>query len=460
MKMKRFALLGKDLQYTQARRVHAELGDYEYVLIEIENEEEMSVYFEDDRFDGFNITHPYRSAVIKYLDELSEDAERTQAVNVVKRLPDGRLKGFNTDMMGFRDLIGDSAEGKRCLILGTGGAARSVAAVFEDTGASDIVMVSRDPEAAAKKPGIKHRITGYDRLYPYFDHEIIVNCTPVGRYPDIDESPFTGHRVSVRLFSGLELAIDMIENPYRTKFLQDAKRLTHCDTRSVMDMLIIQALASRNLWFDMDRDREEEELLLRNIKRRLLESQLNVVAVGLPGSGKTTIFRRYAYELGKRFIDTDEETEKRLKGKADGSFPSTGIEEELFHVMEHEVIREVATERGVVIATGGSTLLNPLNRDMLRANGIIIYVKRPLDMLKIKGIPRGFNTDLTKVFSDRDRIFRRTADIVLMNSRIFGEIKEKTGEGNSYNYELKGFVYFIARKVQKYLNELAADIWT
>ena len=137
-----------------------------------------------------------------------------------------------------------------------------------------------------------------------------------------------------------------------------------------------------------------------------------------------------------------------------------GIGEEYFRAMEHQAVREAAVTRGSVIATGGGTLLNPLNRDYLKANGIVIYVKRPLDMLNIKGKPLSVNLDLTKLFNDRDRIYRRTSDMVLINSRIFGEIKARTGEGNSYNYELKGFVYSIARKVQKYLNELAADIWT
>ena len=458
--MKRFALIGENVEHTQAKRVHAELGDHEYVLIKIDKPEDMRIYFEDDRIDGFNIMHPFRTAVIDYLDELSEEAERTQSVNVVKRLPGGRLRGYNTDMAGFRYLVRDSVEGKRCLLLGTGGAARSAAAVLEDMGASDIVMVSRDPEAAAKKPGIRHDITGYDRLSPYYSYEVIVNCTPVGKYPDLGDSPLADRKVSVRLFTNLELAIDLVYNPYRTKFLQDARRITHCNTKSGMDMMIIQAIASLNVWYERETDPEDEELVLKNVKRKLLESQLNVVAVGLPGSGKTTIFRRYAYELGQKFVDTDEETEKLMGRPVEEVLSESGIGEDYFRAMEHQAVRNAAVSRGTVIATGGGTLLNPLNRDFLKATGIVIYVKRPLDLLNIKGKPLNWSIDLTKLFNDRDRIYRRTADMVLLNSRIFGDLKAKTGEGNSYNYELKGFVYFIARRVQKYLNELAADIWT
>ncbi|MBR0380514.1 MAG: hypothetical protein IJH62_08185 [Mogibacterium sp.] len=458
--MKRFALLGENIKHTQIKRVHAELGDHEYVLIEIEKPEEMKTYFDDGRFDGFNIMHPYRNAVIAYLDELSEEAERTQSVNVVKKMPGGKLKGYNTDMTGFRYLVMDSVEGKKCLVLGTGSAARSAAAVLDDMGAADVVMVSRDPEKTADKPGVVHPVVSYNRLAPFYQYEVIVNCTSAGGYPDLGESPFAEQKVSVRLFSGLELAIDLIYDPYRTKFLQDAKRLTRCNTKSGMDMLIVQAIASLDVWLDRETGPEEYELMLRKIKRRLLESQLNVVAVGFPGSGKTTIFRRYAYELGKKFIDIDEETEKLMGRPIAEVLSDYGIGEEYFRAMEHQAVREAAVTRGSVIATGGGTLLNPLNRDYLKANGIVIYVKRPLDMLNIKGKPLSVNLDLTKLFNDRDRIYRRTSDLVLLNSRIFGEIKARTGEGNSYNYELKGFVYSIARKVQKYLNELAADIWT
>jgi shikimate dehydrogenase len=225
-------------------------------------------------------------------------------------------------------------------------------------------------------------------------------------------------------------------------------------------MVIIQALASRNILLGLENDPEEEERVIKQVKRRILESQLNVVAVGLPGSGKTTIMRRYAYELGLKFIDIDEETEKLMGQKISDVLSGSGIGEEYFRAMEHEAVRNIAGMRGSVIATGGGTLLNPINRDLLKANGIVVYVKRPLDMLDIKGRPMSLNIGLNELFGERDRIYRRASDMTLINSRVFGEMRAKTGVGNSYNYELKGYVYFIARRVQKYLNELAANKWT
>lgn len=459
--MDRFGIIGKDVDPSRVRRIHAAMGDYEYILLDCDSEEDIPRLLSDKRMDGFTVAHPYRTAVIRYLDELSEDAERTQCVNTVRILPDGRLKGYNTMTDGFRYMAGDSIEGRKCLVLGTGGAARSVAAVLEDMGASAVVMVSRDPEAAAEKPGNSgHRITGYEKLHQFYDAQVIVNCTSVGACPDVSMSALGEARTSMRMFCDLELAIDLINDPYRTKFLQDARRLTRCNTKSGLDMLIIQALISRNLWMDIERDPEEEERMLRQIKRKILESQLNVVAVGLPGSGKTTIFRRYAYELGLRFIDTDEETEKIMGQSISEVLSTSGLGEEYFRASEHQAVLDTARVKGSVIATGGGTLLNPVNRDILKANGIVIYVKRPLDLLNIKGKPLGLNINMTQLFNDRDRIYRRVSDITLINSRIFGDMKARTGEGNSYNYELKGFVYFIARKVQKHLNELAANKWT
>ena len=184
-----------------------------------------------------------------------------------------------------------------------------------------------------------------------------------------------------------------------------------------------------------------------------------MVAIGLPGSGKTTIMRRYAYELGMDFVDTDEETEKKMGMKISEALSESTMGEEYFAAMEQECVREIGHKRRRVIATGGGTAMNPINRDVLRANGIVVYVKRPLDMLDVKGRTLSMSA-LKEVFNSRDRVYKRTADMVIVNSRVFGGIRALTGEGNTYNFELKGFVYFIARKVEKYLNALADDEWT
>jgi shikimate kinase len=225
-------------------------------------------------------------------------------------------------------------------------------------------------------------------------------------------------------------------------------------------MVIYRAIASRNIWLGKPDDTDEDRRFIIPIKRRILQDQLNVIAIGMPGSGKTTIMRRYAYELGLRFIDTDEETEKLMGGTIPDVLADNGLGEDYFKAVEHQAVREACMNRGAVIATGGSTALNPLNRDIMRANGIVVYVRRPLELLDRRGRDISINAGLTDLFHIRDRVYRRTSDLSILNSRVFGERRAKTGEGNTYNYELKGFVYYIARKIERYLNEIADNKWT
>ena len=488
--MQKYALIGRDHGHSQFRRIHNEIADYEYDELDVQEEGSLEEILRDTRYSGFNISGPYKYEVLKYLDEISYDARRAGAADVVRRLPDGKLAGYNTDMYGFRYLVEDSVKDKKCIILGTGGTATAAARALRELGSREVVLVSRDPESAAEKivpfireddqttlenrtgsdaetadtAGVRlgdiYEVTVYNRLFMHYDAEVIVNCTPVGRSPDIEHSPLTDHRLTVRLFSRLELALDMIYDPYRTKFLQDARRLTGCHTKSGLEMLIFRSIASRNIWLGKPDDMDEDRRFIIPIKRRILKDQLNVIAVGMPGSGKTTIMRRYAYELGLRFIDTDEETEKLMGGTIPEVLSENGLGEDYFKAMEHIAVREACSNRGAVIATGGSTALNPINRDLMRANGIVVYVRRPLELLDRRGRDVSINAGLTELFNVRDRVYRKASDLSILNSRIFGERREKTGEGNTYNYELKGFVYYIARKIERYLNEIADNKWT
>ena len=469
--MSRYALIGGTHGYNQFRRVHEQIADYEYVELDVNDSVELERALNDTRYSGYNIANPFKVEVIQYLDEISDDSKRAGAVDVVMRMPDGRLRGYNTEMAAFRYMVEGYVEDKKCIIFGSGGAATAAARTLKDLGASDIIIVSRDPEAAAAKliPDLSgdkvrlgdiYRVTGYAKLHPYYDAQVVINCTPAGKSPDVEHSPLTDPRLTMRMFSGLELAVDLIYDPYRTKFLQDARRLTGCHIKSGIEMLIFRAIASRNIWLGKPDETDQDKRFINPIKRRLLQEQLNVIAVGMPGSGKTTIMRRYAYELGLKFIDTDEETEKLMGEKIADVLVEPGLGEDYFKAMEHIAVKEACKSRGAVIATGGSTALNPLNRDLLRANGIVVYVRRPLEMLDKRGRQISINRGLTEFFNARDRIYRRTADMSILNSRIFGERRARTGEGNTYNYELKGFVYYIARKIERYLNEITDNKWT
>lgn len=456
--MAKYGLIGRTLGYSQSQTIHSLIGNYEYDHIEVPDEGTLADVLANTEYSGFSVTNPYKTAVIPYLDEMSDLARVVGSVNTIKRYPDGRLKGFNTDIAGCMYTVQGKVEDKKCVILGSGGAARSAAAALEGLGAGEIVLISRNPENVDKELCDRYTVCGYNRLHLHYDAAVLINATPVGTTPDFAHSPLTDQRLSVRLFSRLELAVDFIYNPYRTKFLQDARRLTKCHTKSGLDMLIVQAIAARDLWLDRAEDSLEINAKVSEIKRQVLEKQLNIIAIGMPGSGKTTIFRRFAYELGKDFIDTDEETEKILGSSAEEilSLGETGIE--LFRAAEHDAVREACKHTGAVIATGGGTILNPMSRDYLRSNGIVVYVRRPLELLAVKGRPVSINRGVSDLFIERDRIYRRVCDMTLRNSRIFGA--KNGGKSNSYNYELKGFVYYIARKMTKYLDNLADNHWT
>ena len=148
----------------------------------------------------------------------------------------------------------------------------------------------------------------------------------------------------MRMFTELELAVDLIYDPYRTKFLQDARRLTGCHTKSGIEMLIFRAIAARNIWQNKPEEMDADRRFITPIKRRLLAEQLNVIAVGMPGSGKTTIMRRYAYELGLKFIDTDEETEKLMGEKIADVLAEPGLGEDYFKAMEHIAVKEACKQ--------------------------------------------------------------------------------------------------------------------
>lgn len=458
--MAKYGLIGKSLIHSQSKNLHELIEKYQYDLIEVCNEEELREVLKDTSYDGFNVTIPYKETVIKYLDEISVISKDINAVNVIKRTPEGKLYGYNTDIDGFMHLVGDRAKGRKCFVMGTGGAARAAALGLEMLGAESVKLVSRNPESAKSKLGKEFPIITYTDFKHCYDAQVIVNATPVGTIPNNDQTPMQNAMESVRVFENLEFAIDLIYNPYRTKFLQDCRRINGCKTISGLEMLLFQAIEARNLWMGEASDRLEKKFEEGTIKKRILKNQLNIVSIGMPGSGKTTIFRRYARELGMPFIDIDEETEKLMGDTIENVLKDKSRGEEYFREMEHQAIKNACKGTGSVIATGGGSILNPLNRDLIRSNGIVIYMRRPLDKLAVKNRPISQEVGVEELYKERDRIYRRTADFTITNSHTFGAKKAETGEGDSYIYEMKKFVYTINKRVEVHYREIASNKWT
>ena len=457
--MSKYGLIGKNISYSQSPFLHKIIGDYEYELIDVQNEEELKEVLADTSYDGFNVTIPYKEAIIPFLDELSAKARPVQAVNCIKRLPNGRLVGFNTDVHGFKESVGDRVNGRKCMIFGTGGAAKAAAVGLADAGAREIIFVSRTPEALSDSMPEDAQIISYDELDKHHDTQVIINATPIGGLDTIDKSVLSETGNSVRVFATLELAMDMIYNPYRTKFLQDARRLTGCKTASGLEMLIHQAIGSRNIWKSTNNIPLFEKVATSAIKRKMLARQLNIVAIGMPGSGKTTIFRRYAHELKLNFIDIDQMTEELMGDTIENVLGEGGKGEEYFRQMEHQAVLEASKNNRSVIATGGGSILNPINRDLLKSNGIVVYMKRPLSMLATKGRPISQETGVEELYNQRDNIYRRVADIAIPNNETFGTSYDKKGEKNSYGYDMKVFVFRVKAIIEKYIFDIAGNKW-
>lgn len=458
--MAKYGLIGHGLEHSQSQYLHSLIGDYEYDLIDIAEEKELEKVLSNTDYDGFNVTSPYKEVIMKYLDEISDPAKDANAVNVIKRMPDGKLHGFNTDIDGFCYLALGRIQDRKCLVFGTGGAARASAVALEKLGAKSIVLVSRNPEEAKNNLGKKFPIISYSDVINYYDAQVIVNATPMGMLPNIGTSPMVNAMRSIRLFDSLELAIDLIYNPYRTKFLQDARRITGCKTISGLVMLIVQAIESKNIWRGKDRRDNSEEISVESVKRDILTNQLNIVAVGMPGSGKTTILKRYAYEFGMDFIDTDKRTEELMGDTIENVLADENRGEEYFRKMEHEAIKEASKSTGTIIATGGGSILNPVNRDWLKCNGMVIYMRRPLELLATKGRPISEKVGVEELYKERDVIYKRMADITVTNDKVFGAKKAETGEGDSYYYEMKKFVYQLKKRIKRYIIEIACNKWT
>ena len=224
-------LLGEHLPHSYSPQIHGKLGDYSYALFE-KTPEELADFLRFGDFDGLNVTIPYKKAVIPYCHALSDTARRLGAVNTIVRRPDGTLVGHNTDYFGFQTMVresGLSVSGKKVLVLGSGGASNTAVAVMEDMLAVPVV-ISRTGE------------NNYENLHKHADAAVIVNCTPVGMYPNTEESP-----LNIDTFPLLEGVLDVVYNPARTKLLQDAEQRGIIAMNGLL-MLVAQAKESAE-WF-------------------------------------------------------------------------------------------------------------------------------------------------------------------------------------------------------------------
>lgn len=389
----KYGLIGEKLSHSFSKEIHEALADYTYEIREL-TPDEVAPFLAAREFEGINVTIPYKEKVIPHLDEISDAARMIGAVNTVKNVG-GRLIGDNTDFYGMREMIlraGIEIKGKKALILGTGGTSKTAKAVLTDLGASEIIVVSRKESDKT--------VTYETALAHHSDAEIIVNTTPLGMYPNTDARP-----IDLYSFPNLTGVIDAIYNPLRTNLILEAQKLGIPTVGGLM-MLILQAARASEIFLGEKLDNGKVEQVVKSI----FESKENIVLIGMPGCGKSTIGKILAEITGRSFIDTD-----TVIGELTGKHPAEIIREsgeDAFRDIETQAVREISKRSGTVIATGGGIVKRSENIPLLRQNGRIIYLNCPTDELPITP-DRPLSSSraaIEKLFLTRNLLYTLAAD--------------------------------------------------
>ena len=358
----KYGLIGEKLSHSFSKEIHEALADYEYEIAEIARDE-LDGFMKSKDFIAINVTIPYKEEVIPYLDFISDQAKEIGAVNTIVNR-DGNLYGYNTDFLGMTDLInyaGIEITGKKVLILGTGGTSKTSLAVVKALGAKEIYIVSRSGKDGA--------LTYGEAIEKHSDAEVIINTTPSGMYPNIDGLPIDPVK-----FTKLEGVIDAIYNPLRTRFVQRARE---CGARAEggLYMLVAQGVRAAEIFLGKKFPEGETD----KVYKKILRSKENIVLSGMPGSGKSTIGKMIAEKLECPFIDLDDEIVKKAGKPITRIFAEGG--ESYFRDIETEAVKNVARISGAVIATGGGAILRDENVRLLKQNGRIYFLDRPLEQL-------------------------------------------------------------------------------
>ncbi len=388
-----YGLIGEKLGHSFSKIVHNKLCDYNYELNEVSRDKFHEFMTRKD-FKAINVTIPYKQAIIPYLDVISDTAKKIGAVNTVIK-KHGKLYGDNTDYLGLVALIehnGIEIKNKKVLILGSGGTSKTARVVAENLGAKTVLRVSRS--------GGEGLITYKESYEDHTDCQIIINTTPCGMYPNIGESA-----IDICKFTKLEAVIDAIYNPLSSALVVEARK-KGIKAVGGLYMLVAQAVFAAEKFLDKGFPKTQIE----EIVGELLKEKQNIVLIGMPGSGKTTIGKALAKELGKEFADSDEEIVKKQGVTIPEIFADKG--EAHFRETESEVIKQLSARQGLVLATGGGAVLNHQNVDLLKENGVILFLDRCInDIEATSDRPLSSNRDdLEKRYQERYPIYVSSAD--------------------------------------------------
>lgn len=392
----RCGLLGRKLGHSFSPQIHSMLADYSYDLFEVEPEN-LAAFMNGNSFDAINVTIPYKKDVMPFCTELTDTAREIGSVNTIVKRADGTLLGDNTDAAGFTAMLNKlnvSPAGKKCLVLGSGGASLTAVYVLTKLGASEVIVISRNGE------------NNYNNINKHFDAAIIVNATPVGMYPNNGVSP-----LSLDGFDHLEACADMIYNPGKTRFLLDAEA-KGVPCIGGLYMLVEQARAASERFTN----RTIDPALTLDVYHRLFAQTQNIILIGMPGSGKSTMGRILQEETGRPLIDADTEF-VRIHGMSIPEYFETHTEAE-FRDAETEVLKDIAKQSGSIISTGGGVIVRPGNRDLLRQNGKVIFIRRDINLLPTNGRPISQANKLEDLYRVRLPLYRMFADAEIDNNSV------------------------------------------
>lgn len=385
-------LLGRTLGHSYSPQIHSYLGDYPYTLFEKEPEE-VGNFLQNGDFAAINVTIPYKKDVMPYCSELTDCAKKMGAVNTIVRRKDGSLIGHNTDYFGLHytfKRMGLSLNGKKVLVLGSGGASVTTVIVLKELGAN-VVIISRNGD------------NNYSNLHLHKDAAVIVNTTPVGMYPNAGVSP-----VDLDMFPHLEGVLDIIYNPSRTKLLLDADdRNIPCENG--LWMLIAQAKEAAE-WFTNTKISDD---VIPEIYSKMCKRMENIVLIGMPGCGKSTVGKLLAQELNREFVDADAEIVNETGMSIPEIFKKYG--EDGFRKIETQVLGKLGQKSCLVIATGGGCVTRSENYPLLHQNGTIYWLKRDISSLPTDGRPLSQAGRLEQMYQIRKPLYQQFADFTVTN---------------------------------------------
>ncbi len=385
-----YYVIGKSLPHTLSPDIYIRLG-LDYGVRTFATDAELGKFIAAKEYSGLNVTIPYKQTVMPMIDHISEEASAIGAVNTIVNR-DGVLYGYNTDVDGMRyaiDALGISLKAKRVAILGSGGTSKTAQYVARTAGAEEVKVVSRSGEY------------NYEALYGDNSAEVIINTTPVGMFPDIDGSP-----INISRLTHVEGVFDAVYNPLTTALVRRARE-AGIAAGNGLGMLVKQGVKS----YEYYTGKAVPDYVTRAVYDSIYRAKRNIVLIGMPGAGKSSVAKRLAKLTGKDYIDTDEEITKQFNRTPSEIISEEGEAE--FRKKETICIESCASRLGAVIATGGGSVLSERNRRLLKANGAVIFIDRDISELSTRNRPISGARGVEALYKEREPIYRECADVTV-----------------------------------------------